>query len=542
MSDPVSILGADGLPLARRRASMLNGTSNVPYDAADRQGDHMASWNPYLGSPDGDLNMYRDTIVSRVRDLVRNDGWASGAVTRTLDNVIGANFRPIFKPDWQALAAQTGIKEFDHVWADEFGSALEAGYRLWSTDVGRYCDTQRQQTIPQMLRLAFRHKLVDGDALGVLHWLTDRVGEGRARYATTLQLIDPDRLSNPQLKFDSHHMRGGVEVDDFGAAVAYQIRRAHQGDYFSAADAQTWDRIERETSWGRPIVVHDFDLERAGQHRGGAGIFTPVLQRLKMLVRYDGAELDASIINAIFAAYIESPHDPAMVEAALGDEDGMGAYQDARADFHEDRRIKLGGARMPILFPGEKINAVTASRPNANFKDFESVFLRNVSAATGLSAQQVSNDWSDVNYSSARGALLEAWKTLSRRRHDFAIGFGQKIVVAFAEEAMEVDPLPLPRGAPPFSQFRDAYSRTKWMGPGRGVIDPVKERQGAILGMDAGLSTLEDEAGELGGVDWRDTVAQRAVEVARFKELGLPLPEWAGGIDATKVISEPEAD
>lgn len=520
---------------------MLNGASNVPYDAADRQSDHMASWNPYLGSPDGDLNMYRDTIVSRVRDLVRNDGWASGVVTRTLDNVIGANFRPIFKPDWQALSAQTGIKEFDHVWADEFGSALEAGYRLWSTDVGRYCDTQRQQTMPQQLRLAFRHKLVDGDALGVLHWLPERVGEGRARYATTLQLIDPDRLSNPQLKFDSRNMRGGVEVDDFGAAVAYQIRRAHQGDYFSAADAQTWDRIERETSWGRPIVVHDFDLERAGQHRGGAGIFAPVLQRLKMLVRYDGAELDASIINAMFAAYIESPHDPAMVEAALGGDDEMGAYQAARVDFHEDRRIKLGGARMPILFPGEKINAVTAARPSANFNAFESVFLRNVSAATGLSAQQVSNDWSDVNYSSARGALLEAWKTLSRRRHDFSTGFAQKVVVAFVEEAMDVDPLPLPRGAPPFSQFRDAYSRTKWMGPGRGVIDPVKERQGAILGMDAGLSTLEDEAGELGGVDWRDTVAQRAVEVARFKELGLPLPEWAGGIDAEKAITEPEA-
>jgi hypothetical protein len=28
---------------------------------------------------------------------------------------------------------------------------------------------------------------------------------------------------------------------------------------------------------------------------------------------------------------------------------------------------------------------------------------------------QFSNDWSDTNYSSARGALLEAWKTMSRR-------------------------------------------------------------------------------------------------------------------------------
>jgi lambda family phage portal protein len=544
MDNPVTILGPNGLPFApkRSRASMLVGGSGTPYDAADMRGDHMADWNPYLGSPDGDLNMYRDRIVSRVRDLVRNDGWASGAVTRILDNAIGANFRPIFKPDYQALAQHTGIKAFDHVWADEYGQALEAAWRTWANDTGRYCDAQRNLTVAQIMRLAFRHKLIDGDALAMLHWLPNRIGEGRARYATTIQVIDPDRLSNPQLQFDMDKVRGGVEIDAYGAAIAYHIRKAHQGDYFAAAKAVTWERIAKETSWGRPIIVHDYDHDRAAQHRGGAGIFAPVLQRLKMLVKYDGAELDASIINAIFGAYVESPYDPAMVEAALGDDGSVGAYQDERSAFHHDQKIKLGGARMPILFPGEKINAVTAARPNSNFKDFESAVLRNFSAGTGLSAQQVSNDWSDVNYSSARGAMLEAWKTLSRRRNDFAIGFGQPIVCAFTEESMEVDDLPLPAGAPPYAEFRAAYSRTKWMGPGRGIIDPVKERQGAILGMDAALSTLEDEAAELGGVDWRETVAQRAIEIARFKELGIPLPEWAAGADATEAIDEPKAN
>jgi lambda family phage portal protein len=520
---------------------MLVGGGRTPYDAADRSSDHMAAWSPYLGSPDGDLNMYRDTIVSRVRDLVRNDGWASGAVTRILDNAIGANFRPIFKPDYSSLQAYTGIKGFDHVWADEFGSALEASWRTWSTDVGRYCDAQRNLTIPQIMRLAFRHKLIDGDALAMLHWLPGRVAEGRARYATTIQVIDPDRLSNPQLRFDQDVMRGGVEVDEFGAAVAYHIRRAHQGDYFSAAKAMTWDRVPRETSWGRPIIVHDYDHDRAAQHRGGAGIFAPVLQRFKMLVKYDGAELDASILNAIFGAYIESPFDPEMVGEAMGEGEELGKYQESRQEFHSDARIKLGGARMPILFPGEKINAVTAERPNSNFENFENAMLRNFSSAFGLSAQQVSNDWSDVNYSSARGAAAEAWKTLSRRRNDFAIGFGQPIVCAFTEESMEVDDLPLPAGAPPFALFRAAYCRTKWMGPGRGIIDPVKERQGAILGMDAALTTLEDEAAEMGGVDWRETIAQRAIEIARFKQHGIPLPEWAAGMDATQAIDEPKA-
>lgn len=541
MKSPVTILGANGQPLTPPRASMLASDGRTPYDAADIYSGAMADWRPYLWSPDGELNMYRDRIVSRVRDLVRNDGWASGAVTRTLDNAIGANFRPIAKPDYRALAAYTGNKAFDAKWADEFGRAAEANYRTWAHDPGRYCHVSRNLTIAQVMRLGFRHKLIDGDALAILQWLPERVGLGRARYCTAVQVIDPDRLSNPQLRFDQMTLRGGVEVDDNDAAIAYHIRRAHQGDWFSAAKSVTWDRIPRETDWGRPIIVHDFDHDRAGQHRGGAGILAPVVQRLKMLSKYDGAELDAAIINAIFGAYIESPFDPQFVEQALGgDGNELNAYQKSRAEFHQDRRIKLGDARMPILYPGERINAVSAARPASNFGDFESAVLRNASAATGLSAQQISNNWSDVNYSSARGALLEAWKTLNRRRIDFGHGFGQPIWCAHMEEQFEVDSLPLPKGAPDFMECRAAYSAAKWMGPGRGWIDIVKERQGAILGMDSGLSTLEQECADNSGEDWEENLDQRARELEAYRERGLQPPSWASLQTATEVSKSPE--
>ena len=95
----------------------------------------------------------------------------------------------------------------------------------------------------------------------------------------------------------------------------------------------TWERVPRETAWGRPIVVHDYDGDRASQHRGGAGIFTPVLQRLKMLIKYDGVELDASIINAIFAAYVESPLDHEMMAEALEDEEKLPFYQGHRREL-----------------------------------------------------------------------------------------------------------------------------------------------------------------------------------------------------------------
>jgi lambda family phage portal protein len=542
MTRQVQILDVRGQPLRPTKAKMLNsGRDGAPYDAASYYDDHMAAWQPWLWSPDTELNIYRDRIVSRVRDLVRNDGWASGAVTRILDNVIGGCFRPVFKPDYRSLAAYTGIKAFDAEWADEFAKVAAANWRAYSEDIGRYCDAQRNLTMPQMFALGFRHKLVDGDVLTQCLWKPERVSLGRARYATTFQMIDPDRLSNPQLQFDQQTMRGGVQIDpETGAAEGYWIRRAHQGDWFNAVKSMQWDLIPRETAWGRAIIIHDFDHDRASQHRGGAGILTPVLQRMRMLAKYDATELDAAIINAIFSAYIESPFDHQLVEEAMGDSTELNSYQQSRSDFHNERRLALGGVRIPTLFPGEKINTVSAARPNSNFEAFEKAFLRNAAAATGLSAPQFSQDWSDINYSSARAALIEAHKTLGRQRTNYAVGYAQRVLCTWMEESMEVDDYPLPTGAPEFIECRGMYSRCRWMGPARGWVDPVAEVQGAVMGMDAGLSTLENESAEQ-DLDWEETLDQRAKEIERFKKLGLPLPAWSGVLNATQASKKPEA-
>lgn len=550
--NPVRILGADGRPMAPTppsKAQALAHGSQTPFDAAGYTGEHVADWNPYLASPDGERNMYRDRITARARDLVRNDGWASGAVTRILDNQIGGNFRPQFKPDYKALRLLTGIKAFDQEWAHDYAQAAEANYRIWSEGPGHYGDAQRHQTQIQLMRLAFRHKLIDGDALGQMLWLPERMGLGRARYATALLLIDPDRLSNPQLQFDTQTMRGGVLVDEYGAAYAYHIRRAHQGDWWSAADSVTWDVIPRETEWGRPIIVHDFDPDRAGQHKGGTGIFTPILTRMKMLAKMDGVELDAAVVNAVFGAYIESPYDHALVEEAIGEEEdtGLSTYQDERAAFHKERRTSLGGVRVPILFPGEKINAVASTRPNANFAGFQSTFLRNFAQQTGLSPQQLSGNYSDANYSSMRAALLEAYKTLARRHYDFTHRFANPITNAWHEESRDLDDYPLPNGAPDFEAARGLYGRMIWMKPPRGWIDPVAEKQGAVLGMDAGLSTLQNETQEQ-DLNYEEVLEQRAREIAKFKELGMVAPTWAGmqvfqnqPVPANQVDKKPEA-
>jgi lambda family phage portal protein len=543
----MAILDASGNPMvlitppastpARPRTLAIRGDGITAYDAASITSPETRDWNAFLTSPDVEINFSRDTVVARVRDLVRNDGWASGAVTRVLDSVVGAEFRPSPEPNWRYLSLLTPA--CDHIWADEFADAAEALWESWSQHPGRWCDGARRYTMPQLFNLAFRQKLVDGEALGVLLWLPERMGYGLADYSTSLQLIDTDRLSNPQLGLDTIHRRAGVEIDSYGAATAYHIRRAHQGDWFNAANSVIWDRIPRETDFGRPVVIHDFDSDRPAQHRAAGGLFTPILARMKMLSQFDAAELQAAIVNSVFAAYVETSADVASMQDALSAPDPQGANPYAPM---KDDRLKVGDGRLPVMRPGEKLVSVDSKRPSSGYATFENAVLRNMAAAIGCSAEQLSQDWSKTNYSSARAALLEAWKTLTRRRKDFGMGFASPVYSAWLEEAIERGELPMPASAPDFVEARGAYGHCQWMGPARGWIDPVKEAQAAVLRMDAGLSTLKQECAEQ-GLNWKKVVAQRAIERARFKELGLPYPTWFGqdqGATATDVAQKPE--
>ena len=200
----VRMLG--GVPAAprppRREPNALTGWPGQAFDAADISGQRMQGWMPPLFSADTERSPYRNRIVSRVRDLVRNDGWAAGAVTRVLDNAVGVMLRPVSKPDYRYLAHLSGNGAFDALWAHEFARAIDSWYRAWAEDPGRYNDAERMLTFAQQLHLGFRHLIVDGDALAYLPWLEGNIGMGRARYATAVQIIDPDRLSNPQHQYD----------------------------------------------------------------------------------------------------------------------------------------------------------------------------------------------------------------------------------------------------------------------------------------------------------------------------------------------------
>ncbi len=79
------------------------------------------------------------------------------------------------------------------------------------------------------------------------------------------------------------------------------------------------------------------------------------------------------------------------------------------------------------------------------------------------------------------------------------------------------------------------------LSPLAALLGPPAERQGAVMAMDAALSTLEQETAEQ-GLKWEEVlVEQRKYELDRLDELGIPRPECAGLFTATEVARKPEA-
>ncbi|PYF05029.1 lambda family phage portal protein [Rhodopseudomonas faecalis] len=496
--DPIRSVG-------NRGRVMAGGFRGASYSDPD-----LAAWTPNLYSAHAAYMGDRNPLAARVHDLVRNDGWTAGGVTRVVDTIIGAQFRLTSKP----IARVLGI---DDDAADELANNIEAEFSMWADDPDCYCDAGRRNSFTGNLGLMFRHRLVDGEALAKIEWLPGRGGI----YSTAVKVIDPDRLSNPHNQIDTVSLRMGIALGAHEEPIGYHIRMAHPGDAgVYNPNIWRWEYFARETTFGRRMMVHAFEAERAGQVRG-ISVLAPIIKKLRMLGRYDEAELQAAVINAVMAAIVESPFDHEQFAAALAGGDELSSYQTQRLGYYDASPINLGGAKMAFAFPGEKVTLTKPSHPNSVFEHFVRASLRNVASALGMSYEQLSMDWGQVNYSSARAALLEVWRGYTARRGHFVAQAVQPIYAAWLEEAIDKGRVKLPSGAPDFYAAKAAYCAARWIGPGRGWVDPLKEAQASAFRIASGLSTLERETAEAAGEDYLENLRQTARERKEIASLGM---------------------
>ena len=472
----------------------------------------LSNWLPSPLPADLDLLPDLPTLVGRARDLDRNNGVAAGALQTLQDNVAGTGLRLAASPDYRSLG-----RDID--WAEQWSRDVESLWKTYAESTA--IDIAGQLNFAGMTQLIFRSALENGDALALVMW-QDRGMESPFR--TCFQLVESDRLSNPYFKPPSLNLIGGIEKDNFGRPVAYWIRHEPQlmgniytlvsSDYLgpstSFLQSFTWDRIPAQTDWSRKRVLHVHQKERVGQTRGRP-VLTPVIEQFRMLDSYQRTELQSAIVNALIAGVIETPLDSASLADLVGGDPSE--YLAAKNEY----RVQLEGGTMIPLYPGDKLAPFVPSRPNAQFSQFCEAVDRQIGTALGLPYELTLKDFSKTNYSSARAALLEAWRHFMVRRAALADGWAGPVYRLWLEEAVQ-------RGmidAPNFYENYWFYCRAKWIGMGRGWVDPVKEAEAAQIRMQSMVSTLEMECAEQ-GQDWNEVLEQLALEQKRKEQLGLP--------------------
>ena len=509
--------GGEGAPKMQAGFVGFAGLGGGAHHGASTTARDVSEWNAARGSADSDLLPDLPELQYRARDIRRNNGFAHGIVQTAVDNIVGTGLRMSAQPDYLALSQID--KTFTKEWADEWGAKYESLFHEWWWSTA--CHAGDTLTGDMLTEQVLFSKFDNGGSLTLPLWIPDR-GDG---FKTKLQTVEIDRLSNPNDKPNTTNMRGGIEFDDFGVPLAYHIRRGHPGEYWflvnGQANSYSWERIPRRTKFGRLRVIHDFDGDRADQTRGKP-LLSAVLDQFKNLDRYVKAEIQAALMNAMIWGAITTPleHEE-IVDLFKGDEE---KYMASRAKHS----VKMQAGTLATLFPGDKLESFMPQRPAAQFGVFTKNIERIISVGADMPYELAKKDFSDSNYSNTRAAMLEAWRSFTRRRDRLGAGWLDPINGLFMEEMVSSGRIEAPR----YYEFRRAYQRCTWIGPGRGYVDKTKEVTGDLLSLDGNTNTLQRICAEQ-GMHWREVLDQRATERAYTTKIGLPLLQ----ISAARITS-----
>lgn len=501
----------------RRRTAAQLGTN--AYEGAGTRGTFMAGWPAHLMSSDREYLPARHGVVARTRDITRNDPIAASGVSRKTNAAVGRGWRFSSKPNARALGITPDA-------ARELGQIIQTEWQLYANSYDFQVDAERRGAWGQLLRMAANHLSKDGEGLAQVIYADD---DTRARYKTCLKMIDPDRLSNPMGQMDTDILRGGVETTAGGVPVAYHIRERHPADIGFSSRTQHWVRHSRySTPLGRPNILHFFDRERAGQTRG-ISKFASTLKAFRGFSRFTDATIQAATINALILGYIKSSAGP-QAASEFFSSDKLTDYEKDREAFYGRNPVQMGDAIMPALPLGDEINLATASKDVTSFEGFTRAIIRLIAAALGVTYEEISMDYSQTNYSSARAAMVHAWAEIQSFMSVIETQLVKPFFVAWLEEAFDNGYITPPAGAPDFYDAIDAYADGRWLGPGRGYIDPTKEILAAAARIEAGISTLEKECAEQ-GEDYEEILDQLAHEQHMREERGLLGTTAAGTVE-----------
>jgi lambda family phage portal protein len=473
-------------------------------------------WRPGVRDAATDTLRHLPMQRGQSRELARTNPIAAGAIKTNIDRVVGTGLALVAAPDARVLG-----------WSEartlEWKRQAQTEFSLWADSPE--CDYYGRLDFYDSQRLVCGASLESGDAFTVLPDAADAdMAHAASPYRLRVQILEADRVGNPQGQFDSSRVAGGVRLDDAGRPQGYHVYRRHPGNWLPSDKpaerlAGAWIDLRGRTA--RRRILHHLRMLRPEQPRG-VPYLAPVVECLKQLGRYTEAEIQAAVVSAFFTVFIETGDgNPAPVFAG-----GEAVQSPDGAD------IALGPAAVVGLARGEKATFADPKRPNTAFEPFVLAIVRQIGIGLGLPYELLVKQFNS-SYSASKAALLDAWMHFRGERTWLARSFCQPVYETWLAEAVATGRI----AAPGF--FRDpllrwAYTRAGWHGDSQGSLNPKDEVEAYTAAIDARLMTRERAEWELFGTDWDLTTATKAREQRRLEaDDMLPVPKAGAAAPAT---------
>ena len=429
-------------------------------------------------------------------------------VNRIVESSVNSGLYPEPKPTYDLVSPDTDIDD-----RSDWERAVWHRFDLWARSTDPSAD--RSKTFYQIQQDVMQRKLIDGEVLIIVRYLNgnDRISP------VALQIIDPDMLSTPfdgqavaDAKARGNVIYDGIECDSLGTPIAYHIQ-----DPGTMKHTRIPAKGPRS---GRVFVLHTSIPAFPGDKRGASPL-SPVLHELSKLTDYSVAELQAAVVNASIAAWVEPSETQDSSRPLAGVMRRDQATEDAQQpDPPTIGEIRNAGVFVQNLRAGEKLHSYDTRRPNVNFDSFLSAVMKHISAALSVPVE-VLNMTFGQNYSASRASLLLFWNAIEQWRADLASWFLNPVYTQWLAEEIAQGNV----SAPGFGSVmgRRAWARCNWIGINHPSIDPLKEARAATVRISEGLTTRDREAAAYNGSDFSDNVNELMTENRQLAEANEPL-------------------
>ncbi len=459
-------------------------------------------WNPFPRDARSDTLPQLGGQRAASRELAATNPIAAGAINTNIDRVVGTGLALVSQPNavlgWSAEQAASWKR------------LVQAEFSLWADSTA--CDHTDTNTFYEMQGIVLRSVLESGDCFTLLPQ-----GQRSAMqpYALRLQIIEADRVGNPNGAMDTAQDAAGVRMAPSGAVQAYHVYARHPGaGYTARGSLYEGQWIQRTGPSGRKRILHHYRKRRPEQPRG-VPYLAPIVDLIKQMGRYTEAEVTAAVLTAYLTVFIETP---------TGNAAPVFSGEPAGSSAAGQPEVGLGMGAVVGLAPGEKASVVNPMRPNPNFGPFLENVITQIAMALGLPPELLIKKFTS-SYSASKAALNDAWIYIRSVRVWLAGSFCQPVFETWLAEAVSLGRVPAP-GFFTDPLLRWAYTRATWPGDSMGSLNPKDEVAAYTAAIDARLMTRERAEWELFGSDFNETLAQKVAEQTALAANNLlPVPK-----------------